>query len=71
MQHMNPADAVQAFKDLGAETALGVHWGTFQMTNEAVDQPERDLAEALSAQSMDPARFHAMRPGEVWEPGTA
>jgi N-acyl-phosphatidylethanolamine-hydrolysing phospholipase D len=61
---------VQAFQDLGAATALGVHWGTFQMTNEAVDQPERDLAEALAAHAIEPARFGAMRPGEVWEPGT-
>ena len=71
MQHMNPADAVKAFQDLGADAALGVHWGTFQLTNEPVDQPERDLAEALKAASIDPAQFRAMRPGEVWEPDGA
>jgi L-ascorbate metabolism protein UlaG (beta-lactamase superfamily) len=67
-QHMNPADAVQAFTDLAAEQALGVHWGTFQLTNEPVDQPERDLAAALEQASVEPDRFIAMRPGQVWEP---
>ena len=67
-QHMNPAEAVQAFQDLGAEQALGIHWGTFQLTNEAIEQPLRDLEAALEAAGIDPARFRAMRPGEVWQP---
>ncbi|MDB5589892.1 MBL fold metallo-hydrolase [Enterovirga sp.] len=67
-QHMNPADAVQALADLGAESAVGVHWGTFQLTNEAIEQPPQDLALALEAAAIDPGRFRALRPGEVWEP---
>ena len=67
-QHMNPADAVRAFGDLGAETALGIHWGTFQLTNEQVDQPPLDLAAALAGAGLDGSAFRAMRPGEVWEP---
>ena len=67
VQHMNPADAVQAFRDLGAQTAIGIHWGTFQLTNEAIDQPEIDLTAALSEAGLDPARFRAFRPGEVSE----
>ena len=67
-QHMNPADAVQAFADLGAEAAIGVHWGTFHLTNEAVDQPETDLAAALASAGIEPRRFRALRPGEVWDP---
>ena len=63
---MNPADAVQAFDDLGALAAIGVHWGTFQLTNEAVDQPERDLADALAPTEIPPDQFRAFRPGEVW-----
>jgi len=33
-QHMNPAEAVQALVDCGAETALASHYGTFQLTDE-------------------------------------
>ena len=32
---MNPGDAVQAHQDLGARRSLGMHWGTFQLTDEA------------------------------------
>ncbi|WP_133770187.1 MBL fold metallo-hydrolase [Enterovirga rhinocerotis] len=71
-QHMNPSDAVKAFADLGAEQAIGIHWGTFQLTNEPVDQPEIDLAAALAEAGIAPERFPAFRPGQVWEPaGTA
>src|SRR5271156_285956 len=38
-QHMNPAEAVQAFQNCGAEFALGHHYGTFQLTDEAIDAP--------------------------------
>lgn len=64
-QHMNPAEAVQAFRDLGAETAIGIHWGVWQLTDEAIDAPPRDLAKALAAAAIDPARFPALEPGQA------
>jgi L-ascorbate metabolism protein UlaG (beta-lactamase superfamily) len=56
---------VQALELCGAAVALGHHWGTFRLTNEAVEQPAVDLAAALTARSVAPARFVALRPGEV------
>lgn len=47
--HMDPADAVQAQIDLGAPQAIGIHFGTFQLTNEAFRQPLTDLRLALQA----------------------
>ncbi|MFY9693347.1 MAG: MBL fold metallo-hydrolase [Xanthobacteraceae bacterium] len=66
-QHMNPAEAVQAFIDCGAELALGHHFGTFQLTDEAIDAPLLVLAEALAAAGIPPARFRTLRAGQVWE----
>ncbi len=66
--HMNPADAVQAKADIGAPVALGHHWGTFQLTHEAILQPEQDLATARAAAGLDVSSFIAMRPGQTWEP---
>jgi L-ascorbate metabolism protein UlaG (beta-lactamase superfamily) len=63
--HMNPDDAVQALELCGAAQALGHHWGTFRLTNEAVEQPATDLAAALVARGIIPERFAALRPGEV------
>jgi L-ascorbate metabolism protein UlaG (beta-lactamase superfamily) len=64
--HMNPKDAVQALGILKAGSALGFHWGTFKLTNEAIDQPPRDLADALREVGMPARRFTPMRPGQVW-----
>jgi L-ascorbate metabolism protein UlaG (beta-lactamase superfamily) len=45
-QHMNPAEAVQALLDCGAENALPSHYGTFQLTDEVIDAPPTALADA-------------------------
>lgn len=65
-QHMNPAEAVRGFGLLGARRALGYHWGTFKLTDEGVEQPALDLAQALAAQGVDARHFQAARPGQVW-----
>jgi L-ascorbate metabolism protein UlaG (beta-lactamase superfamily) len=66
-QHMNPAEAVQAFIDCGAEFALGHHYGTFQLTDEAIDAPLLALDDALKAAGIAAERFRTLRPGQVWQ----
>jgi L-ascorbate metabolism protein UlaG (beta-lactamase superfamily) len=66
-QHMNPAEAVRAFIDCGAELALGHHYGTFQLTDESIDAPVIALAEALKAAGISAEGFRALRPGQVWQ----
>jgi L-ascorbate metabolism protein UlaG (beta-lactamase superfamily) len=66
-QHMNPDDAVQAFQMCGAERAVGHHWGTFKLTNEAIDAPRADLARALAERGVAADRFVAALPGAVIE----
>ena len=64
VSHMNPAEAVQAFNDLGAAQAVGIHFGTFQLTDEAIDAPTRDLDVALGTAGIAPERFRALLPGQ-------
>lgn len=54
-QHMNPLDATQAFLDLKARRLVAMHWGTFKLTDEVLEEPpallrahwqERGLPEA-------------------------
>ncbi len=42
-QHMNPEQAVQAFLDLGAKKLVAMHWGTFKLTDEPLDEPPQRL----------------------------
>jgi L-ascorbate metabolism protein UlaG (beta-lactamase superfamily) len=55
--HMDPDESVAAFQRLDPTMALGVHWGTFQLTFEPIGDPPRRLAAALRAQGIDPRRF--------------
>ena len=66
-QHVNPAEAVQIMRDVEAKLTLGVHWGTFQLTDEAFDAPLHALSEALADAGIDAGRFPAARPGDVFE----
>ena len=63
--HMNPADAVQAFQDLAAKQAVGMHYGVFQLTAEPIDAPPRDLALALEQAGVSSERFRAPDVGET------
>lgn len=64
-QHMNPEEAVKAFMLSGAEQAVAHHWGTFQLTNEALHRPPDDLQKALQENAIAPEQFLTLRPGEV------
>jgi L-ascorbate metabolism protein UlaG (beta-lactamase superfamily) len=44
--HMNPEEAVRAHQDLEAAQSIGMHFGTFQLTDEAVGAPEQALVRA-------------------------
>jgi L-ascorbate metabolism protein UlaG (beta-lactamase superfamily) len=62
--HMNPAEAVQAHLDLAAGQSIGMHYGTFQLTPEGIDEPVRDLAKALRERGVPAERFRTLEVGE-------
>ena len=64
-QHTDPEEAIQIMLDLDAGAAVGIHWGTFKLTDEPWDEPKLRLETALSSRGIDPSRFPALRPGEA------
>lgn len=67
-QHQNPAEAVEGFKLCKAQSAIGHHWGTFQLTNEAVEAPVEALKVALKEGEIDEALFVALEAGQSFVP---
>lgn len=61
--HMNPAEAVQTHRDTGARHSLAMHWGTFQLTDEAREDPPQALAAALAAAGLADEAFKVVAPG--------
>ena len=55
--HMGPEEALRAFNVLNPVMALGVHWGTFQLAFERIDDPPRTLAALIQRQGLPPGRF--------------
>jgi L-ascorbate metabolism protein UlaG (beta-lactamase superfamily) len=64
-QHVDPDEAVRIFQDTGARYAFGVHWGTFQLTDESLDEPPRALAAARARAAIPEERFFVMKVGET------
>jgi N-acyl-phosphatidylethanolamine-hydrolysing phospholipase D len=64
-QHINPAEAVQIHQDLRAKRSMGVHWGTFALTDEPLDQPPKDLATARTAAGVADDAFFLLAVGET------
>jgi L-ascorbate metabolism protein UlaG (beta-lactamase superfamily) len=62
--HMNPAEAVQAHLDLEASKSVGMHFGTFQLTTEGIDEPLRALEDACRGREIPPSRFRTLPFGE-------
>ena len=63
--HQNPAEAVQARRDLGARRAVASHWGTFRLSLEPMGEPPQKLAEALAADDEDEDVFWVLQHGET------
>jgi len=61
--HMNPAEAVQAHLELGARQSIAMHFGTFQLTPEGIDEPVRELAKALRERGVPAEQFRTVDVG--------
>jgi L-ascorbate metabolism protein UlaG (beta-lactamase superfamily) len=63
--HMNPDEAVRAHVDVGARVSIGMHFGTFQLTDEGIDEPVRALDVARVRYNVAPDAFRVLDFGET------
>jgi N-acyl-phosphatidylethanolamine-hydrolysing phospholipase D len=69
-QHIDPAEAVKAAQALRARELVGMHWGTFVLTDEPLDEPPRALARAVAAAGAAAPAVRLPAVGERWEIAT-
>ena len=65
--HMHPEEAVKAFEDLQAKYGVAIHWGTFKLTTERMDEPPERLLQSLKNQRIPYDKFRALSHGEKWD----
>ena len=63
--HVNPAEAVAAHQALGAARSVGMHFGTFQLTDEPIDAPPAAMAAARAEAGLADAAFVTLGFGET------
>jgi L-ascorbate metabolism protein UlaG (beta-lactamase superfamily) len=63
--HMNPEEAVRAHGDVRARLSIGMHFGTFQLTDEGIDDPPRALERARATAGVAPEAFRVLDFGET------
>jgi N-acyl-phosphatidylethanolamine-hydrolysing phospholipase D len=64
-QHVDPAEGVQIHKDLRARQSVAYHWGTFSLSDEALDDPPIALLAALQEHGIPVDEFSAVAIGET------
>ena len=63
--HLNPEQALHAFQDLGARTFVAMHWGTFKLADEPLDEPPRRLEAERARLGIAPERVRVLAVGET------
>ncbi|BCL75891.1 hypothetical protein JHS3_16270 [Jeongeupia sp. HS-3] len=64
-QHVDPVEALQLFNDVEAKAAMGIHWGTFALTDEPIDEPIDAVPLARAAAGVADERFSLWAIGET------
>jgi N-acyl-phosphatidylethanolamine-hydrolysing phospholipase D len=63
--HTTPEQAVQAFEDVRGRILLGIHWGTFDLADEPLDEPPLRLLAEAKRRNIPPERAWILKMGET------
>lgn len=63
--HMDPDEAVRAYLDLKARYFVPIHWGTFQLADEPLDEPPQKLRQSIKARNLPQNNFLILKHGQT------
>ncbi len=63
--HINASEAIDAFRELGAEYFIPTQWGAFHLGDNPPGYPALDLKRAMRERNADSSRFIIMEPGQI------
>jgi len=62
--HINPEEAIQVHKDVGAQISFGMHYGTFPLADDGMYEPENDFMQALRKPGNIGVNFKLLKEGD-------
>ncbi len=63
--HVDPQQAVHVFLDVKAKVFIPIHWGTFDLADEPLDAPPKELLVEINERKLEPANFWILKHGET------
>jgi L-ascorbate metabolism protein UlaG (beta-lactamase superfamily) len=63
--HVNPEESVQIHKDIRSNRSVAIHWGTFILTDEPLDEPPKRLVSALQKDRIPTKDFAVLQHGQT------
>jgi N-acyl-phosphatidylethanolamine-hydrolysing phospholipase D len=64
--HMNPTEALNAALDLNAKRSIAMHWGTFILTTEPIEEPKVLLDKLIIVNNLEEDFFKTISPGQIY-----
>ena len=64
--HMDPEQAIQAHLDLHSKQSIGIHYGTFQLTAEPINEPQELLLKEKAKANIEADKFITMEFGQPY-----
>jgi N-acyl-phosphatidylethanolamine-hydrolysing phospholipase D len=63
--HVNPPEAVKVHQEVRSRQSIGIHWGTFRLTDEPLAEPPLYLQKALQEAAIPQEEFTTLAFGET------
>ena len=64
-QHINEPEAIKIHRDVRSKLSMGVHWGTFRLCDDPVDQVLDEFPKAVAAAGLNTDEFFLPALGET------